>query len=181
MVRFLWLVKVGHFELQDRVLLVVVLVTTFFWYLVPPKLLDAAQWNFVCCFVMAIPRDVFNDFSKFWIFVDFCLFSLKNIDFSPILNICRSPVKFSMLLHYGNTYIYFQQFLEILNFHWFLGFFWKKHNFFGTVYHLHYQSYPKEIWYAASLWQYLTTSTTIFGIFKFLSIFAVSPGNTHFL
>ena len=92
----------------------------------------------------------------------FLPFFLENIVFSPILNDCRSPVKFSMLLHYGNTYIYFQQFFEILNFHWFSAFFWKKHNFFGTAYHLHYQSYPKEIWYAASLWQYLATSTTIF-------------------
>ena len=127
------------------------------------------------------PSGLLQWFFEIFIFHRFCLFFLENIVFLPILNICHSPVKFSMLLHYGNTYIYFQQFFEILNFHWFSAFFWKKHIFFGTAYHLHYQSYPKEIWYAASLWQYLTTSTTIFGIFKFLSIFAVSPGNTHFL
>ena len=129
MVRFLWLVKVGHFELQDRVLLVLLLlVTTFFWPLVPPKLLDAAQWNFVCCFVMAIPRDVCNDFSKFLFFTDFRLFSWKNIVFSWYLvaPIIRSSMKFCMLLCYGGPSGCLQRFFEIFIFHPFSPVFLKK-------------------------------------------------------
>ena len=50
-----------------------------FWFRLPSKLLVVPQWNLVCSFIMVIPRDVFKDFLKFWIFFDFCRFSKKTL------------------------------------------------------------------------------------------------------
>ena len=42
-----------------------------FWPRVPLERFVAPLWDLVCCFIMAIPRDIFKDFLRFWFFAVF--------------------------------------------------------------------------------------------------------------
>ena len=124
----------------------------------PSKLLVVAQWNLVCSFVMVIPRDVLKDFSKFWIFLIFAVFSKKtdrnnfwfrlpsiisvvaqwNLVCSFVMVIPRDILKdFSKFLNFFDFCCFSKKIIERI---------------FDSAYRLNYWSYPNEIWYAASLW-----------------------------